>query len=190
MSAAAPTTTDASATAKPKSKKLLFIILGVVVLALIGAGAALFVLKKNTAEDEEGEEDAPALQQQSSKPKVPPTFLPLDNMVVNLADAGGTRFVQLGITLQLQDAATSDSVKAYMPSVRSGILMLISQRTAEEMLQVSGKEKLSNDIIAEISAVMDYEIDDPEAATAPGKKKRRAPPNPVQAVLFSSFIVQ
>lgn len=190
MSAAAPTTTDASATAKPKSKKLLFIILGVVVLALIGAGAALFVLKKNTAEDEEGEDDAPAVQQQSSKPKVPPTFLPLDNMVVNLADAGGTRFVQLGITLQLQDTATSDSVKAYMPTVRSGILMLISQRTAEEMLQVSGKEKLSQDIIAKISAVMDYEIDDPEAATAPGKKKRRAPPNPVQAVLFSSFIVQ
>jgi len=188
MSAAAPTATDASAPAKPKSKKLLFIILGVVVLAVIGAAAALFVLQKNTAEGEEGEEEAPVAQQ-SGKPKVPPTFLPLDNMVVNLADPGGNRFVQLGITLQLQDAATSDSVKAYMPSVRSGILMLISQRTAEEMLQVSGKEKLSNDIITEISLVMDYELDEAEPA-AGQKKRRRAPPNPVQAVLFSSFIVQ
>lgn len=191
MSAAAPTTADASAPAKPKSKKLLLILLGVVVLALIGAGAALFVLKKNTAEDGDGDEEAPVVQQQSAKTKVPPTFLPLDNMVVNLADAGGNRFVQLGITLQLQDATTSDSVKTYMPSVRSGILMLISQRTAEEMLQVSGKEKLSKDIIAEISDVMDYEIDDTEPQAAPGKNKRRnAPPNPVQAVLFSSFIVQ
>jgi len=188
MSAAAPVT-DASAPAKPKSKKLLFIVLGVVVLALIGAGAALYVLKKNTAETDEDDEGAPVAQQQSSKPKLPPTFLPLDNMVVNLADAGGNRFVQLGITLQLQDTATSDSVKAYMPSIRSGILMLISQRSAEEMLQVSGKEKLSKDIITEISLLMDYELDDAEPA-AGQKKRRRAAPNPVQAVLFSSFIVQ
>ena len=84
MSAAAATA-DASEAPKKKSKKLLFIILGVVVLALIGAGAALFILKKNTAEGEEGDEDAPAVVEHS-KPKTPPTFLPMENMVINLAD--------------------------------------------------------------------------------------------------------
>jgi len=187
--AAAPPTVDATA-AKPKSKKLLFIIIGVVVLALLGAGAALFILKKNTADHEDGDEDV-VVEHKSSGPKTPPTFLPLDSMVVNLADPGGNRFVQTSITLQLQDAKTGDDIKVYMPTIRNGILILISQRTADEILKIQGKEKLAADIVAEISTVMDYDIEEPEAEGAAGKKKRRrAPPNPVQGVLFSSFIVQ
>lgn len=190
MSAAAATA-DASATAKPKSKKLLFILIGVVVLALAAAGGAFFLLKKNAADEEDGGDGTEVVEKHADKHKTPPTFLPLENMVVNLADAGGNRFVQLGITLQLEDAKTGEDVKTYMPSIRNGVLLLISQRTADEILQVSGKEKLANDIIAEISRLMDYEIEDPEAEETTGKKKRRqAPPNPVQGVLFSSFIVQ
>jgi flagellar FliL protein len=192
MSAAAapaPSATDAT-TAKPKSKKLLFIIGGVVVLALLAAGAALFVLKKNTADHEE-DVDGVVAEQNSHDPKTPPTFLPLDSMVVNLADPGGNRFIQTSITLQLLDAKTGEDLKVYMPTIRNGILILISQRTAEEILSIQGKEKLAADIIHEISTVMGYEIAEPESAAAVGKKKRRsAPPNPVQGVLFSSFIVQ
>jgi flagellar protein FliL len=161
MSAAAAATAATAAAPeapKKKSKKLLFIIVGVVVLALAGAGGALFILKKNTA-DEHGDEEAAA--EESHKSKTPPTFLPLENMVVNLA--------------------TEAAVKVYLPSIRSQILVLISQRTAEEMLQVQGKEKLAADIIATVSKEMGY---------ASAKAGAKAPPNPVQAVLFSSFIVQ
>lgn len=202
MSAAAAAPADPSAP-KPKSKKLLFIIIGVVVLALIGAGAAFFLMKKGG--DEEATEDgqAPAAKEEAHAPppppkrdpKQPPTFLPLDNMVVNLADPGGNRFAQLGITLQLVDAPTGEEIKTYMPSIRNGILLAISQRTAEEMLRPEGKEALTQDIIAEISHVMGYDYEPPEdeaAAETDGKKKkrRRAVYNPIEGVLFSSFIVQ
>jgi flagellar FliL protein len=198
MSAAA-TTADAEAPAKPKSKKLLFIIIGVVVLALIGAGAALFLLKKNTSDEEgdgtQAEEEAQAPAPPKIDPKAPPTFLPLDSMVVNLADPGGNRFAQLSITLQVADPKTADDLKIYMPSIRNGILILVSQRTAEDMLRIEGKETLAQDIIGEISNVMGYDYEDPNAeppADAKGKKPRRkrAVYNPITGVLFSSFIVQ
>ena len=192
MSAAATATAPADAP-KKKSKKLLFIIIGVVLLALIGAGAALFIMKKNAAaaEDEFADEE-PAAAHVAKDPKHAPVFMPLENMVVNLADPGGTRFIQLGLTLQLQDAKTEADVKAYMPSIRSDILLLISQRTADEMLQVQGKAKLAKDIIAAISKEMGYATPEPAAVEegAPKKKKAKAAPNPVQAVLFSSLIVQ
>lgn len=192
MSAAAATATAPEAP-KKKSKKLLFIIIGVVVLALLGAAAALFILKKNTAEDDEYADEEPAAHV-AKDPKHAPVFMPLENMVVNLADPGGTRFIQLGLTLQLQDAKTETDVKVYMPSIRSQVLLLISQRTADEMLQVQGKAKLARDIIAAVSHEMGYEVADPEAEhadDAPKKKKKsKAAPNPVQAVLFSSLIVQ
>ncbi len=186
MSAAA--TADNAAAEKPKSKKLLFIILGVVLVALLGAGAALFLLMKNTADDDHDDDDAPVAAQAPSRPRTPPVFLPLENMVVNLADAGGNRFAQIGITLQLQDSKTGDDMKTYMPSIRSAILMLISQRSSDEVLQVEGKTRLSRDIIREISDIMGYEYEDEEGERS--NRRRRAPPNPVQAVLFSSFIVQ
>ncbi|PZO14767.1 MAG: flagellar basal body protein FliL [Burkholderiales bacterium] len=191
MSAAAATAVPAEAP-KKKSKKLLFIIVGVVLLALIGAGAALFIMKKNAAAANDEYADDEPVAHVAKDPKHAPVFLPLENMVVNLADAGGTRFIQLGLTLQLQDAKTESDVKTYMPSIRSDILMLISQRTADEMLQIQGKEKLANDIIAAISKEMGYEgSDHAEAEDATAKKKKaKAPPNPVQAVLFSSLIVQ
>ncbi|QCB46827.1 flagellar basal body-associated FliL family protein [Hydrogenophaga sp. PAMC20947] len=190
MSAAAAAP-DATSEAKPKSKKLLFILMGVVILALAGAGGAFFILKKNTTDHGDGTEEEASVEHAAPKPGTPPTFLPLDSMVVNLADPGGNRFVQLAITLQVQDAATSEAIKPYMPSIRNGILMLVSQRTAEVILKPEGKEKLSLDIIEEVSTTMGYELDDHEIEdTSKKKKRRRAPPNPVQGVLFSSFIVQ
>ncbi|WP_084383478.1 flagellar basal body-associated FliL family protein [Hydrogenophaga flava] len=196
--AAAAAPANGEAPAKPKSKKLLFIIIGVVVLALVGAGAAFFLLKKSHSEDEEdgtevtAEDDGHAAPLRD--PKTPPTFLPLDSMVVNLADPGGNRFAQLGITLQLADAKTGEEMKTYMPSIRNGILILVSQRTAEQMLRADGKQALTQDIMAEISNVMGYDYEHPDAEPEPSskgkKKKKKAAPNPIEGVLFSSFIVQ
>ncbi len=183
---------NAAPAAKPKSKKLLFILIGVVVLALAGAGGAFFILKKNTAVDEESEGSSQSTHSDAAS-RTPPTFLPLEAMVVNLADPGGNRFAQLTLTLQVEDSKTAEAMKAYMPSIRNAILMLVSQRTAENMLQMEGKEKLSADIVREVSRVMGFRLPASDTASveggdSPPKKKR--PRGPLQAVLFSSFIVQ
>ncbi|GAA6143249.1 flagellar basal body-associated FliL family protein [Hydrogenophaga sp. 5NK40-0174] len=195
MSDAAAATADASAAKPKKSKKMLFIILGVVLLlGLVAGGGALYMIKANTTEEGDHEAEEEEVHYEAPDPGTPPTFLPLESMVVNLADPGGNRYAQLGITLQLQDAATEEAIKVYMPTIRNGILLIISQRTSEQMLGIEGKEKLARDIIAEIAHVMGYQVEEPEGAEEADRhkrrKRRRAPPNPVQEVLFSSFIIQ
>lgn len=186
----------AADTEKPKSKKMLIIIIAVVLLlVIIGGGAAFFLLKKKHTDEEPGAEGkpAPAVVHKKPDPKAPPTYLPMDNMVVNLADPGGSRFAQVGITFKLDDAATADAVKLYMPSIRNAILFEISKRTSDELLAVEGKEKLTRSIVREVSAQLGYEVEDEdeEDGAKPAKKRRVSlPPTPVQAVLFSSFIVQ
>jgi flagellar FliL protein len=190
-----------AAAPKPKSKKklLVIVIVLVVVLALAGVGAMIFLKKKNAASDEDGEDGpAPVAHASSSEKKSPPTFLPIDNLVVNLADTGGERFAQIGITFQMADSHSADELKTNMPRVRSAILMLTSQRTSEELLTRDGKEKLAKAVAAEASRTFgiepeDDDEDEPPADTAPKKKKKKkraAPESPVQGVLFSSFIVQ
>ncbi len=182
-----------------KSKKLLIIVGALVlVLVLAGAGAFFFISKQRAAAaaEEEGGEAAPAkAAAHAPAPGTPPVYLPLDNMVVNLADPGGERVAQVGITLVVQDAKESDKVKAYLPTIRSGILMLISQRTAEELLKAEGKEKLAKDIEREAAIPFgggDEDHEEEESTAKSKKKKKKAAPveYPVKGVLFSSFIVQ
>lgn len=182
---------------KPKSKKMLIIIIAaVVVLALVGGGVAFFLMKKKPVDEEAGGEDAkapPKVVQKAHDPKKPPTYLPMEPMVVNLADPGGGRFVQLGITLKLDEPKTGDIVKQFMPSIRSAVLIVVSKRTADELLAVEGKEKLSKAIINAASSQLGYEVeeeDEVEENPAKKKKKRNLPALPVEDVLYSSFIVQ
>ncbi len=175
---------DAEAAPPPKSKKMLLVmVIGVVVLALVAAGGWIYLAKKNAAAlDEEEEEEVAVVVE----PTGPPTYLPLDNMVVNLADPGGERVAQVGITLELAGALEVEKVKAYLPTIRSDVLLLVSQRTADELLSREGKEKLAGDILAAASRHFDK-----AAPAAKGdKKKGNGNGNPVRGVLFSSFIVQ
>ena len=185
-------TPPAAAPAKAKSKKLIVIGAVLVLLVIVGAGAAWFLASRSQAAEEDGAEPA-----RKEAVKVVPTFLPMENMVVNLADPGGDRFAQIGITLEVSDAKTAEQIKQYLPSIRSGILMLTSQRTSEELLQREGKEKLAADILREVSRPLGYSVssskprrevqdDDSEEPAA----RRKVEKNPVQRVLFSSFIIQ
>ncbi|OHC73954.1 MAG: hypothetical protein A3H24_01885 [Rhodoferax sp. RIFCSPLOWO2_12_FULL_60_11] len=170
---------------------LIIVIAGVMVLVSAGGGAFFFISKKRAAAALEGTGGASAVAAEAA-PKGPPVYLPLDNMVVNLADPGGEKVAQVGITLQVLDAHASDSVKAYLPSIRSGVLMLISQRTADELLTQEGKQKLAKDILRE--TLIPFGGGEAGAALAGVKKKTvKAAAQadlPVVAVLFSSFIVQ
>lgn len=199
--AAEPSAKDAP---KPKGKgKLIVIVLAVLLLAGGGAGGWFFMNKKNHA----GEHEETA----AAEPAHPaaPTYMPLENMVVNLAD--GERFAQIGITLELDNEKTGEKIKVLLPSIRSKILLMVSQRTAEELLKRDGKEKLATDIGNEVSGALGYEVEDaepPKAVKAKAtkvaeadaedeeppvrkkKKKKAQAASPVHGVLFSAFIVQ
>ncbi len=188
---AAKPETDEPVKKPAKGKKMLIIIIAVVLLLALAGGLAFYFVSKQRAAALEGEGGAPATAAHAA-PKGPPVYLPLDNMVVNLADPGGEKVAQVGITLQVLNAKASDSVKVYLPTIRSGILLLISQRTAEELLSQEGKQKLAKDILRETL----IPFGGAAAEVAPGSVKKKAvkagdqAEMPVVGVLFSSFIVQ
>jgi flagellar FliL protein len=197
--ATAPAAEPAAAAPKGGGKKKLIIILAaVLLLVLVGGGAAVLLLKKKPAaeEGEDGEAvEAPVKAKAHAKPDHPPTFVPLDPFTVNLADKDVDRFAQVGVTLQVEDPKFADQIKAYMPAIRSNVLMVLSHKTAAELLSREGKEKLAKEIMRESVRPMGIEIEDEEEDTGDSpkkkkKKKKAAVENPVTQVLFSNFIVQ
>jgi flagellar protein FliL len=175
----------------------------------IGGGAAVFLLKKKAVDAEGDEPVAHATEKHGDKPdlKHPPTFLALDPFVVNLSDKEADRYAQIGLTLEVEDAKFAESMKAFMPAIRNGILMILAHKSSADLLERAGKERLADEILRESARTMGIEVEEPEEPVAEKKtaaaaddedakpkkkKKKRAPaaPNPIKRVHFSNFIVQ
>lgn len=218
MSAAAPTVdAGASAPKKKGKKKLIIIVVAVLLLVAAGVGAMLFL--KKPAHDADASDDTASAHHGSAKPdlKHPPTFLPLDPFVVNLADKDSDRYAQIGITLEVEDAKFAEEMKAFMPAIRNGILLILAHKSSQELLDRAGKEKLAAEIQREASRTMGLDVDDePETpvktakagagdndvsdeddaaqkAKAKARKRKAAKAsesNPIRHVHFANFIVQ
>jgi flagellar protein FliL len=209
---APPAAAPAEGEAPPKSKKKLIIIIVAALLVLvIGGGAAAFMMKSKAdaeaaaEEGDDAEHAEPAKKAKKPEPKKdehagPPTFVPLEPFVVNLADKDIERYAQVGINLQVDDPKLGEQMKAYMPAIRNAVLLILSHKRADDILSTEGKQQLAEEIRREAARAMGYEIEEPEAEEpedeeAPKKKKKKKKKveesyNPIVHVHYSNFIIQ
>ena len=211
MSTAAAEATEATAPKKVLGKKklLMLLVAALVVAALAVGGVVIYLKKKAAAAAAEAEaENATQVDPHAAHkrdPKHVPTFVPLDMFTVNLADKEAERYAQIGVTLELDDSKVGDQIKAYMPAIRSNILMILAHKTSQELLSREGKDRLAFEVKREASRALGIEIEDELAAkaeraalaasgaarpaSAPAKK-RLYEPSPIAQVHFSNFIIQ
>jgi flagellar FliL protein len=182
---------EGEAAVKPKKKLLLFIIIGVLVLVLGGGGAAFFLMKKShvDAEAEEGDEPpaktAKAKKKKKDEKVAPPVFTKLEPFVVKLQTEQQEAYVQAVPELKLLDAPIADQVKSFMPEIRHKVLLILASKKASELSNPQGMQVLANQIRVSINATLTNES--PDAAK---EKLDQDDDGPVQAVFFSSLIVQ
>lgn len=184
---------------KKKGKLMLFIIIGVVLLVLAGGGAFM-LMKKSPAADEEGADgDGSAKTEKAKKVKkdgkeIPPVFVKLDSFTVRLQSEGGDSYLQTQPELRVLDALIGEKIKQYTPEIRHRMLLILSSKKPADVTNPQGVQMLSNEMRVAINAI----VDGPK--TSKSKKKvgddnsgppdNADPDDSVQAVLFTSFIVQ
>lgn len=168
------------AEAAPKKKKLLLIIIvGLVLVLAAGGGAAFFLMKKRSSADTDPSAE-PVV-----KHEVPPTFVKLEPFTVKLQPEEGKpeQYMQTTPELKVHDIHVAEKSKLYMPEIRHNVLLLLSGKKASELSTPQGMETLSMEIRNEANRILGGE------AQAPGTTKIGAN-DPVQAVMFSTFIIQ
>lgn len=174
-----------------KSKKLLIIILAVVLVLVIGGGAAAFMLMKG---GDHGDEDDEEVAEETAKPKkkdkekkkdahAAPVFVNLDAFTVNLIPETGDQYLQVTLSLELEDATADPALKSLMPKIRNNITLLLSSKKASELLPKEGKEALAESLKDEINSVIEPPVKNKKGELIP-------PDGPVKSVLFTSFIIQ
>lgn len=178
---------EEGAEAPKKSKKLLIIILAaVLVLVLGGGGAAFMLLKKGDHADDEDAAEETVKDKKKDKKKgheAPPVFVNLEPFTVNLVPESGDQYLQVVLSLELDEALSEPLLKAQMPKIRNNITLMLSAKKASELLPKEGKEHLADGLKDEINSVIE-----------PPKKNKKGevimPEGPVKSVLFTSFIIQ
>ena len=171
-----------AAAAAPKKKKLMVIIIAAVLVLVAAGGGAFFMLKGSA---DEGDEDEVVVEKHKGSKKKPakeaaaaPTYVQIESFTVNLlADSGGDQFMQLGFSVEVEDASVGERIKSFSPKIRNGVTLLLSGKKSSELLQREGKEKLAADIRNLFNDVLE-----------PGRKNKDS--GPVSEVLFTSFIIQ
>ncbi|MBS3936679.1 MAG: flagellar basal body-associated FliL family protein [Sulfuritalea sp.] len=175
---------------KKKSKLLLIILIAALVLMFGGGGLAFFLMKKGQAEaeaEEGGEPPAKAARAKKAKDAGPPVFAKLDPFVVKLQQGGPQEaYVQAVPELRLLEAPTAEQIKSYMPEIRHRVLLILAGKSAAELSTPQGMQTLANQIRETINATLTGAPLDVAAAA----QDQAAPDAPVQAVFFSSLIVQ
>ena len=190
----------------PKSKKMLIIIIAVVVLLAGGGGAAFFLMKPSHPAKQEQAAEGEKVQtgdhdeEEAPHETVPPKFVEIGTFTANLMQEEGDRYLQVAITLKLSKPELEEKLKANNPEVLHRINMLLQSKRPSELATVVGKEKLANDIKAQVEYVMGLRKTAPVVrATQPAVEGEEAPVEHAETshskkgiaeVLFTSFIIQ
>lgn len=121
-----------------------------------------------------------ASSEQLVSPRVPtaaaptvPIFLKLDPFTVTIANEYSERLMHVGIVLSLNSVEAEKRLFAFMPIVRSRILLLLSDQNPETVNTAAAKRDLERTIRQVANGALD---------TAAGQR--------VNEVLFTDFVVQ
>ncbi|PLY15074.1 MAG: flagellar biosynthesis protein FliL [Sedimenticola sp.] len=154
---------------KGSNKKLIFIIAGVVLLLIIGGVAGWFFLSGG---DES--EDAVA-EEEVVEEKLPPAYHSLDpKFVVNLPPGGKAKMLQAGVDVMTRNPETIEFLVKNDPMIRHNLLNLFGEQDAAGLYDRAGKEKLQAKALEIINGII----------------KEQSGPGEVEAVYFSSFVMQ
>lgn len=186
--------TEVEAQPKKKGKLILFIVIGVLVLVLGGGGAAYFLLKKKPAEDAlDGEEPSTEVKAKKKEKKADhaaaPAFYKFDKpFTVKLQTEQQEAYLQAEVQLRVLDAAAQESLKQFDPELKHRIMLVLLAKKASDLGTAQGVQRLSNEIRETVNNTLEpHPGGKGEPKEAPDSAAADAP---VQAVLFTSFIIQ
>jgi flagellar FliL protein len=133
---------------------LIAVVLGVVVATLGVGGVVYYLVRTDRLSGREGA----AHRVEAAAPAATHAMV-LDPLLVNLADAGGSSYLRIAVTLRVADATEGKDTKSKeekpkdgkensdaVASVRDTMLTVLGQQTADRLLAVDGKEELKKEL--------------------------------------------
>lgn len=142
-----PGTSVALRLASGEVMKKLIIIVGAVVVLLGGAGAGVYFLMPELLPEairpqDDAKGKAAKKHEEAKKKHEPEVTADLDVFVVNLAGANSQRYLRTTLSLGIKDEHEKEKLKELSGKIRHAVIMYLTERKAEELIDPEGKNKL------------------------------------------------
>jgi len=141
---------------KKGGKQKIFMMM-VVVLLLLGGGGYYYFLHKPKQEgldqQQETSKAAILIKPLVDEARIGP-MIEIKEFVVNIIGTDTPHYVKASLSLELDKDSTVDEVNRRMPQIRDTILLIISNKTPEEVLDVQGKNQVKAELKSGINAFL------------------------------------
>ena len=140
---------------KGGGKKKLVIIVASLVLLLAGGGAGYYFLVLKPAHVQKVEESKAAAMVKAAPDEnhVGP-MVEIKEFVVNIISTDAPHYVKASLSLELDKDGTLDEVNKRMPQIRDAILLLIGNKTFEELQDIQGKNQVKAELKSKINSFL------------------------------------
>ncbi len=135
-------------------KKLIIIIAGAVILLLVIGIGAYFFLKPAPVEEEEVDPglDVPVPEITQSTAIGP--MVEISEFIVNIISEEDRHYVKASFTLELNKEEALEEANKRMPQIRDAILLLVGNKTYEELHDLQGKKQLKAELVSKINSFL------------------------------------
>jgi flagellar FliL protein len=94
----------------------------------------------------------------------------IENLVLNPAGSGGTRFLMVTATFELRDGSIEQQMKDHDAEVRDHILAMLGKKTVEQLSDITLRESMKQEVLAAVATLF--------------------PKDAVRKVFFAQFVIQ
>lgn len=148
--------------AKRGANGLLLVVMLVNTLALVGGGVYFAFFHQGAS--------AAAPAEPEPEPNEVGPLLAVDPIVANLSDETASRFVKVGLQLELVDEETRPVVEGSLVPIRNEILLHLSGLTSEDIAGSDNKQKIRGELLKKVQETLGTED--------------------VRRIFFTEFVVQ
>jgi len=140
-----------------KLKLIIIVLLLLIILGVLGGAGYMMFLKPKPAADMNA-----AANNTSAAPKkemkegvgIGPLY-PMENFIVNMADAGGTRYLRVTLQLELDDTKKfAEALDMRKPQLRDAILTVLASKRYEEVSSAQGKLILKQELLRRVNSLV------------------------------------
>ena len=136
-------------------KKLIIIIAAAVILLLAGGAAVYFLfLKKPPPEEEPKNEQVEMVQPPPEEATEIGPMVDIKEFIVNIISEDGTHYVKASLSLELSNEAVVEEANKRMPQIRDTVLLLIGNKTFEELQDLQGKKQVKAELKSKINSFL------------------------------------
>ncbi len=134
-----------------KKKLIIIIVAALIILLGAGAGGYFFFLKKKPPSEEDAQQQE--LVQAPDEGEIGP-MVEIKEFIVNIIGEDSAHYVKASLTLELSNEEVSEEANKRMPQIRDAVLLLIGNKTFEELQDIQGKKQVKAELKSKINSFL------------------------------------